>query len=85
MGDVDYVLGIQVGLARCFVMDSEIRKVVEMMVSGNSEERRDIRRMSEGKREEKVAVMSKVVIEEGLKKKEAMARLSGVKGGRTYG
>ena len=85
VGDVGYVLGIDVGLARCFVMDREIRKVVEMMVSGSSEERRDIRRMSEGAKEEEVVVMSRVVVEEGLKEKEEMARLSGVKGGRTYG
>ena len=85
VGDVGYVLGIEVGLARCFVMDREIRKVVEMMVSGSSEERKDIRRMSEGVGKEEVVVMSKVVMEEGLKEKEEMARLSGVKGGRTYG
>ena len=85
VGDVGYVLGIDVGLARCFVMDREIRKVLEMMVSGSSEERRDIRRMSEGAKEEEVVVMSKVVMEDGLKEKEEMARLSGVKGGRTYG
>ena len=85
VGDVGYVLGIDMGLARCFVMDREIRKVVEMMVSGSSEERRDIRRMGEGEREEEGVVVSKVVMEEGLKEKEEMTRLSGVKGGRTYG
>ena len=85
VGDVGYVLGIEVGLARCFVMDREIRKVVDMMVSGSSEERRDIRRMSEGKGEEEVVVRSEVVMEEGLKEKEEMTRMSGVKGGRTYG
>ena len=84
VGDVGYVLGIDMGLARCFVMDREIRKVVEMMVSGSSEERRDIRRMSESAREE-VEVVSKVVVEEGVKEKEEMARRSGVKGRRTYG
>ena len=31
VGDVGYVLGIEVGLARCFVMDREIRKAVEMV------------------------------------------------------
>ena len=85
VGDVGYVLGIDVGLARCFVMDREIRKVVEMMVSGSSEERRDIRRMSEGAGSGEVEVVSKVVVEEGLKEKEEMAKISGVKGGRTYG
>ena len=85
VGDVGYVLGIDMGLARCFVMDREIRKVVEMMVSGSSEERRDIRRMSEGAKEEEIVVMSKVVMEEGLKEKEEMARMSEVSGGRTYG
>ena len=79
------MLGIDVSLARCFVMDREIRKVVDMMVSGSSEERRDVRRMSEGAREEEVIVRSKVVVEEGLKEKEEMARMSGVSGGRTYG
>ena len=85
VGDVGYVLGIDVGLARCFVMDREIRKVVEMMVSGSSEERRDIRRMNEGKYGEEVEVRSEVVVEEGLREKEEMERVSGVKGGRTYG
>ena len=32
VGDVGYVLGIDVGLARCFVMDREIRKAVDMMM-----------------------------------------------------
>ena len=85
VGDVGYVLGIDVGLARCFVMDREIRKVVEMMVSGDSEARRDIRRMSEGAKKEEVVVMSKVVMEEGLREREELERLSGVNGGRTYG
>ena len=85
VGDVGYVLGIDVGLARCFVMDREIRKVVEMMVSGSSEVRRDIRRMSEGRKEEEVGVRREEVVEEGVKEKEEMARMSGVKGGRTYG
>lgn len=85
VGDVGYVLVIDMGLARCCVMNREIRKVVDMMVSGSSEKRSDIRRMSEGRQEEEVVVMSKVVMEEGLKQKEEMAKLSGVKGGRTYG
>ena len=85
VGDVGYVLGIDVGLARCFVMDREIRKVVEMMVSGSSEERRDIKRMSEGAKKEEEVVVSRVVMEEGVKEKEEMAKLSGVSGGRTYG
>ena len=85
VGDVGYVLGIEVALARCFVMDREIRKVVEMMVSGSSEERKDIRRMSEGTKEEEVVVRREIVVEEGIVEKEEMARLSGVKGGRTYG
>ena len=86
--DVGYVLGIDKGVARCFVMDREVRKVVDMMVSGSSEERKDIgrggdERGREGSRE--VEVLSKVEVEVGLKEKEEMARLSGVKGGRTYG
>jgi len=46
------VLGIDSGLARCFVMDREIRKVMDMMVCGGSEKRKNISRMNE--REERV-------------------------------
>ena len=85
VGDVGYVLGIEVGLARCFVMDREIRKVVDMLVNGESKGRKDIRRMSEGLKEEEVVRRSEVVVEEGLKEKEELVRMNGVKGGRTYG
>ena len=85
VGDVRYVLGIETGLARCFVMDREIRKVMEMMVNGVEEKERGVRRMSESKSEEVVVVKSEVVVEEGLKEKEEMKRMNGVKGGRTYG
>ena len=85
VGDVGYVLGIEVGLARCFVMDREIRKVVELMVNGGGKEKKGNRRMSEGLREEEVVVRSEVVVEEGLKEKEELVRMEGVKGGRTYG
>ena len=85
VGDVGYVLGIEVGLARCFVMDREIRKVVDMMVIGGNREKGEGRRMSEGLREEEEVVRSKVVVEEGLKEKEELVRVNGVRGGRTYG
>ena len=85
VGDVGYVLGIEVGLARCFVMDREIRKVVDMLMGGEKGEGEKARRMSEGIREEEVVVRSEVVVEEGLKEKEELVRLNGVKGGRTYG
>ena len=85
VGDVGYILGIEVGLARCFVMDREIRKVVDLMVGGGGKEGREVRRMSEGMKEEEVMVRSEVVVEEGLKEKEELVRLNGVKGGRTYG
>jgi len=50
--NVECVLGIDKPLARGFVIDREIRKVVDMMVSGSNEERRDIRGMDrmEGRR-----------------------------------
>ena len=85
VGDVGYVLGIEVRLTRCFVMDREVRKVVDLMVNGKGREKRGIRRMSEGLREEEVVVSSEVVVEEGLKEKKELVRLNGVKGGRTYG
>ena len=50
VSDVEYVLGIDKGLARCFVIDREMRKVIDMMVSGDCEGRMDIRTM-EGKGE----------------------------------
>ena len=42
VGDVGYVLGIEVGLARCFVMDREISKVVDLMVNGERERERKL-------------------------------------------
>ena len=84
VGDVGYVLGIEVGLARCFVMDREIRKVVDMMVGGRGEKGSGERRMSEDL-EEEVVVESKVVVGEGLKEREELVKCEGVKGGRTYG
>ena len=85
VGDVGYVLGIEVGLARCFVMDREIRKVVDLMVGGEGKDKREVRRMSEGRKEEEVVVRSEVVVEEGLREREDLKRVNGVKGGRTYG
>ena len=84
VGDVSYVMGIEIGLARCFVMDREIRKVVDMLVNGGEKGERNVRRMSEGLKEEEVVVRSEVVVEEGLKEKEELVRMNGVKGGRTY-
>lgn len=83
--DVGYVLGIDVGLARCFVMDREIRKAVDMMVEGRWEGRKGGGRMSERLREDEVEVRSEVVMEEELKEKEKLVRCEVVKGGRTYG
>ena len=85
VGDVGYVLGIEVGLARCFVMDREIRKVVDLMIGGGGGEKKGTRRMSEGLKEEEVIVRSEVVVEEGLREKEELVRMNGVRGGRTYG
>jgi len=87
VSDVEYVLGIDKGLARCFVMDREIRKVIDMMVSGDSGGRMDIKRMDGlGERmEERVEVRSEVVLEVGQKEKEDLKREVGAKGGRTYG
>ena len=83
VGDVGYVLGIDVGLARCFVMDREIRKAVDMMMDGKRDGKSEKRRMSEGMRGEEVEVRSEVVVEEGLREKEELVRCEGVKGGRT--
>ena len=85
VGDVSYVLGIEVGLARCFVMDREIRKAVDMMMEVGVGGVRKGRRMSEGVEVERVEVKSEVVVEEGLKEREELIRCEGVKGGRTYG
>ena len=87
VSDVEYVLGIDKGLARCFVMDREIRKVIDMMVSGDSDGRVDIKRMDkvEKKMEERVEVRSEVVLEVGQKEREDLKREVGAKGGRTYG
>ena len=87
VSDVEYLLGIDKGLARCFVMDREIRKVVDMRVSGNSGRRVDVKRIDAGeKREEgRVEVRSKVVMEVGEGEREDLERVKGAKGGRTYG
>jgi len=88
VGDVEYVLGIDKGLARCFVKDKEIRKVVYMMVSGHSGNRLDVRRMEggKGKDREEVEVRSEVVLEEGQREREVLKGEVGAKGarGRTY-
>ena len=85
VGDVSYVLGIEVGLARCFVMDREIRKAVDMLMEVGVGKIRKGRRMSEEVEERGVEVKSEVVVEEGLKEREELVRCEGVKGGRTYG
>jgi len=87
VSDVEYVLGIEKGLARCFVIDREIRKVVDMMVSGGGKVKRETgkRGEREEEREERVEVRSEVVVEKGLREKEDLKREVGVKGGRTYG
>ena len=84
VGDVGYVLGIEVGLARCFVMDREIRKAVDMMMDMGMGKKRSGRRMSEEVEVERVEVRSEVVVEEGLREKEELVRVEGVKGERTY-
>ena len=82
VGEVKYILGVVKGVARCFVMDREIRKVLEEgcgskgVRSGCCESR--------GK-EEEVVVRSEVEVREGLKEKEDLVRMVGVKGGRSYG
>jgi len=70
--DVGYVLGIEKALARCFVMDREIRKVVDMMVGGGGGIKRDVKKVEERREreEERVEVRSEVVVEVGLKEKE---------------
>jgi len=87
VSDVEYVLGIDKGLARCFVIDREVRKVVDLMVSGDSGSRLDVRMMDKvnGKVEEKVEVRSEVVLEEGQREREDLKKEVGAKGGRTYG
>jgi len=87
VGDVRYILGIEERLARCFVMDREIRKVVDMMVSGDSGSRMDIKSMDAGRRgeEEKVEVRSEVVLEVGQREREDLKKEVGTKGGRMYG
>ena len=87
VSDVEYVLGIDKGLARCFVMDREVRKVIDMMVSGDSDNRVDVRRMNERKEEVevRVEVRSEVVLEVCQKEREDLKREVGTKGGRTYG
>jgi len=85
--DMEYVLGIDKALARCFVMDREIRKVVDLMVSGDSDNRRDMRgEKEEMKKEvERVEVRSEVVVKKGLRERKDLEKKKGTKIGRTYG
>jgi len=85
--DVEYVLGIDKALARCFVMDREIRKVVDMMVSGDSGSRLDVKMMDKGRKEmeEEVEIRSEVVLEVGQREREELKGKVGAKRGRTYG
>ena len=68
-------------------MDREIRKVIDMMVSGDSNGRMNIKRMDrvEEKVEERVEVSSEVVLEVGQKEREDLKKEVGAKGGRMYG
>ena len=82
VGEVKYVLGVDKGVARCFVMDREIRKILEEGCGRGGRKGG----CGEGEKvEEEVVVRSEVVVVEGLKEKEDLVRMVGVKGGRTYG
>jgi len=87
VGDVKYVLRIDRSLTRCFVMDREIRKVVDLMVSGDSGRRMDVRMMQKGRmrEEDRVEVRSEIVLEVGQKEKEELKIEKGTKDSRTYG
>jgi len=82
VGEVRYILGVEEGVARCFVMDREIRKVLEEGC-GRSGARKGCGKGREV--EEEVIVRGEEVVVEGVKEKEELVRMVGVKGGRTYG
>ena len=82
VGEVKYILGVEEGVARCFVMDREIRKILEEGC-GRGGSRGEVGKGKEV--EEEVMVRSEVVVVEGLKEKEDLVRMVGIKGGRTYG
>ncbi|KAG0133822.1 hypothetical protein HOY82DRAFT_668824 [Tuber indicum] len=76
--EVGYVFGMEVVEARCFVMDREIRKVVEMIVDGKNG-------IGSGreKGKEEVAVESQVAVPELEKKWREKVKVA--EGSRSYG
>ncbi|KAG0126023.1 hypothetical protein HOY82DRAFT_615688 [Tuber indicum] len=75
--EVDYMFGIEVGEERCFVMDSEIRNVVEMIVDGENKVG-----SSKVRKEVGVVVESKELVPDLERKKWEEVRV--VEGGRSY-
>ncbi|PUU81922.1 hypothetical protein B9Z19DRAFT_1121463 [Tuber borchii] len=77
--DAEYILGVRRDEARCFMLDKEIRKVLELGLGGELDGK-GLR----GVRNEEVIVKSEVVVENGLREKEDLKREVAVEGGRSY-
>ncbi|PUU82329.1 hypothetical protein B9Z19DRAFT_1120962 [Tuber borchii] len=77
--DTRYVLGIRMEEARSFMLDREIRKVLELGLGGGLGGK-GLKELGE----EEVVVRSEVVVERGLKEKEDLKKEVAVEGGRSY-
>ncbi|PUU76969.1 hypothetical protein B9Z19DRAFT_1128955 [Tuber borchii] len=77
--DARYILGVRTEEARSFMLDREIRKVLEISLGGEMG-KGGMRRVER----EEVTVRSEVVVESGLKEKESLKKEVAVEGGRSY-
>ncbi|PUU73252.1 hypothetical protein B9Z19DRAFT_1069147 [Tuber borchii] len=77
--DARYILGVKMEEARSFMLDREIRKVLELSLGGELGGK-DIR----GMKRDEIEVKSEVVVENGLREKEDLKREVAVEGGRSY-
>ncbi|PUU74724.1 hypothetical protein B9Z19DRAFT_1132706 [Tuber borchii] len=75
-----YILGIRKEEARCFMLDKEIRKVLELGL----EKGLGTRKCGDNECRKEVEVRSEVVVEDGLKEKEELKMWKAVVGGRSY-
>ncbi|PUU81380.1 hypothetical protein B9Z19DRAFT_1062735 [Tuber borchii] len=77
--DARYILGVRTEEARSFMLDREIRKVLELGLGGELG-----KRCVEKVEREGGEIRSEVVVENGLKEKEGLKKVVAVEGGRSY-
>ncbi|PUU74721.1 hypothetical protein B9Z19DRAFT_1132703 [Tuber borchii] len=78
--DAKYIFGIRKEEARCFMLDKEIRKVLELGL----EKGLGTRKCGDNEGRKEVEMRSEVAVEDGLKEKEELKMRKAVIGGRSY-